>query len=237
MADIKISQLGAAIAVNDTDVVPIVSGGNTLKATAAQLKEHAIGDTDISDFGDGTPTGAIAALNTELGTTKQALTTTSNSLADVKNGDITSFFKAVNTTCNVYMTSNINFDWNNISQQDATDVAQALYDLFKKVGGSQLIVYEGMCSLVFRKASDGSPFGSFNGIIRIISNDPYTDMLAHNDHARLRVVYEQYGDPITYDFGIWGDKITICAHGKNHVNTTFNVQSISTYNTISTYIG
>ena len=36
MADIKISQLGAAIAVGDTDLVPIVSGGNTLKATAAQ---------------------------------------------------------------------------------------------------------------------------------------------------------------------------------------------------------
>lgn len=74
MADIKISQLGAAIAVEDTDLVPIVSGGNTLKATAALLKRHAIGDDDISDIGDGTPTGAIAALNTELGTTKQALT-------------------------------------------------------------------------------------------------------------------------------------------------------------------
>lgn len=84
MADIKISQLGAALAINDTDVVPIVSGGNTLKATAAQLKEHAIGDTDISDLGNGTPTGAIAALNTELGTTKQALTTKVNT-SDIAN--------------------------------------------------------------------------------------------------------------------------------------------------------
>ena len=50
MADIKISQLGAAIAVEDTDLVPIVSGGNTLKATAALLKRHAIGDDDISDI-------------------------------------------------------------------------------------------------------------------------------------------------------------------------------------------
>ena len=32
MADIKISQLGAAIAVNDSDLLPIVSNGSTLKA-------------------------------------------------------------------------------------------------------------------------------------------------------------------------------------------------------------
>lgn len=65
MADIKISQLGAAIAVGDTDLVPIVSGGNTLKATAAQVKEHSIGNTNISSMGDGSVTGAISALNTD----------------------------------------------------------------------------------------------------------------------------------------------------------------------------
>ena len=65
MADIKISQLGAAIAVGDTDLVPIVSGGNTLKATAAQVKEHSIGNTNISGIGDGSVTGAISALNTD----------------------------------------------------------------------------------------------------------------------------------------------------------------------------
>lgn len=65
MADIKISQLGAAIAVGDTDLVPIVSGGNTLKATAAQVKEHSIGNTNISSIGDGSVTGAISTLNTD----------------------------------------------------------------------------------------------------------------------------------------------------------------------------
>lgn len=105
MADIKISQLGSAIAVDDSDIVPVVSGGNTLKATAAQLKEHAIGNTSISGIGDGSVTGAIStlnsdkqpktlatsitvdgtpqttvegalgAINTDLGSTKQALTT------------------------------------------------------------------------------------------------------------------------------------------------------------------
>lgn len=65
MADIKISQLGSAIAVDDSDIVPVVSGGNTLKATAAQLKEHAIGNTSISGIGNGSVTGAISALNSE----------------------------------------------------------------------------------------------------------------------------------------------------------------------------
>lgn len=65
MADIKISQLGAAIAVGDTDLVPIVSGGNTLKATAAQVKEHSIGNTNISSIGDGSVTGAISSINTD----------------------------------------------------------------------------------------------------------------------------------------------------------------------------
>lgn len=65
MADIKISQLGAAIAVGDIDLLPIVSGGNTLKATAAQVKEHSIGNTNISSIGDGSVTGAINALNTD----------------------------------------------------------------------------------------------------------------------------------------------------------------------------
>lgn len=63
MADIKISQLGDAIAVGDTDLVPIVSGGNTLKATVAQVKEHLIGNTNISSIGDGSVTGAISSLN------------------------------------------------------------------------------------------------------------------------------------------------------------------------------
>lgn len=114
MADIKISQLGSAIAVEDSDIVPVVSGGNTLKATAAQLKEHAIGNTSISGIGNGSVTGAINALNTDkqpktlaaaitvdgteqttvegalgaintdLGSTKQALTTADQRITDTQ---------------------------------------------------------------------------------------------------------------------------------------------------------
>lgn len=116
MADIKISQLGAAIAVNDSDLLPIVSNGNTLKAPASLVKDYAVGNTDLSGIGDGTPTGAIAALNTakqpktldtpltiggvqktnvegalgglnsELDATKQALTTLTTDIAPVEDG-------------------------------------------------------------------------------------------------------------------------------------------------------
>lgn len=86
MADIKISQLGAAIAVNNSDLLPIVSNGNTLKAPASLVKEYAVGNTDLSGIGDGTPTGAIAALNTELGTTKQALSNVESDIAPIEDG-------------------------------------------------------------------------------------------------------------------------------------------------------
>lgn len=62
MADIKISQLGAAVAVADADVIPATANGVTVKVPASVLKEYAIGGTDISSIGDGTPTGAISAL-------------------------------------------------------------------------------------------------------------------------------------------------------------------------------
>ena len=62
MADIKISQLGAAVAVVDADVIPATANGVTVKVPASVLKEYAIGGTDISSIGDGTPTGAISAL-------------------------------------------------------------------------------------------------------------------------------------------------------------------------------
>lgn len=62
MADIKISQFGAAQNVSDSDVFAGVSGGVNVKTAASTLKNYIIGNTDISAIGNGTPTGAIAAL-------------------------------------------------------------------------------------------------------------------------------------------------------------------------------
>ena len=63
MADIKISQLGAAAEIADADVIPATVDGVTVKVPVSVLKEHIIGDTNISSIGDGTPTGAINVLS------------------------------------------------------------------------------------------------------------------------------------------------------------------------------
>lgn len=49
MADIKISELGAASAVNATDLFPVTSGGVTVKATAQQIKNY-MGVGNLSDL-------------------------------------------------------------------------------------------------------------------------------------------------------------------------------------------
>lgn len=59
MADIKISELSAALTVGDSDVLPMTASGTTVKVSTSLLKEHAIGDNDISALGDGSVTGAI----------------------------------------------------------------------------------------------------------------------------------------------------------------------------------
>lgn len=62
MADIKISQLGAAATLTGTEVFPESNSGVTYKTTAQQIKDFAIGTTSITGIGDGTPTGAIKNL-------------------------------------------------------------------------------------------------------------------------------------------------------------------------------
>ena len=98
MADIKISELGAAQLITDNDVFPMTANGVTMKAPAEVLKEYVIGDEDISDIGDGSVTGAIVANNTlatekkDLWFSSQSISSTSGSsgtLATITNSDIT----------------------------------------------------------------------------------------------------------------------------------------------------
>lgn len=66
MADIKISQLGEAAVVTDSDVFPMVANGVTVKTPADILKEYTVGDSDISSIGDGSVTGAISTDHTMI---------------------------------------------------------------------------------------------------------------------------------------------------------------------------
>lgn len=62
MADIKISELGAASAVNSTDIFPMTSAGITVKATAQQLKNY-MGVGNLSDLNTTDKTSSVNAIN------------------------------------------------------------------------------------------------------------------------------------------------------------------------------
>lgn len=62
MADIKISELGAASAVNATDSFPMTSSGVTLKATAQQIKNY-MGVGNLTDLSTDNKTNLVAAIN------------------------------------------------------------------------------------------------------------------------------------------------------------------------------
>ena len=61
MADIKISQLGAAASISDSQVTPVVDSGTTVKATMAQIKDYAAGG--LSNLDTTAKTSVVAAIN------------------------------------------------------------------------------------------------------------------------------------------------------------------------------
>jgi len=65
MADIKISQLGAAASVGDAQVVPVVDNGSTVKATMAQIKDYTAGG--LANLDTTSKTSPVAAINETLG--------------------------------------------------------------------------------------------------------------------------------------------------------------------------
>ena len=89
---IKINELGAAQIILGTEFVPIDNGVDTLKATLNQVKEHAIGDNDISALGDGSVTGAILNVKStsETADSNIAETMAQNGAHNLLNHDIVS---------------------------------------------------------------------------------------------------------------------------------------------------
>lgn len=62
MADIKISELGSAASVNDTDVIPMTASGVTVKATATLLKGY-MGVGSLTDLTTDDKTSLVNAVN------------------------------------------------------------------------------------------------------------------------------------------------------------------------------
>lgn len=75
MADIKISELGTASAVNNTDLFPMTSSGVTVKATAQQIKNYmGVGNlTDLDTTEKSSLVGAINEVNTKLSKTEDLI--------------------------------------------------------------------------------------------------------------------------------------------------------------------
>ena len=62
----QIHELPAQTTAANADTIAIDNGDTTQKITAQNLKKYTIGSTSISGVGDGTVTGAISALNSDL---------------------------------------------------------------------------------------------------------------------------------------------------------------------------
>lgn len=119
-----ISELDSKGAASDTDLVPVAdSSGNFFKATWAKLKEWLLGTTDISGIGDGTVTGAVNELNTNmvhikaysqsLSGTVAGTSTKSYNCSDLKEKNIIGYIPVVsyngydNITCKIGSTTDL----------------------------------------------------------------------------------------------------------------------------------
>ena len=61
MADIKISQLGAAASISDSQITPVVDNGSTVKATMAQIKDFVVGG--LANLKTTVKTSIVGAIN------------------------------------------------------------------------------------------------------------------------------------------------------------------------------
>lgn len=147
----------------------------------------------------------------------------------------------VNTVSNVmntYFTDNaMPSDWSNLTTQQATDIAQTIYDVFKKIGGAAWKRYTGIMRWTYRKASDGSELASSVLMVDIYSNSNYNSMLSNNANARFTLTMCPYGETSRITFSLWGNKLMFSKHGIDNAGTVFDFDKLYTYNTISTYKG
>ncbi len=135
--------------------------------------------------------------------------------------------------CVIRMTSNALPTWETgLSVQDATDVAEQFYDLFKRLGGETGIGYTCILQLQYVKASDGTNLGSSSGFARIYSAVTYSSMINNNSTARFRLTYEPYGYAESQSFGLWGTLLSYAFYGRR-TTTSIDIKGSQNHNTIS----
>lgn len=153
-------------------------------------------------------------------------------------GRIKNLLQVTDATLNIYCTNDTVPDWSNLTAVSATDIAQGIYDYFKKIGGEASIYYIGLCNMRYLKASDGTQLGSSNNMVHLFSNTiTYNAMLADNTKARLAITMRPYGNSTERRIGLWGKYMTVSVHGVASNGAVSNVDTGITHNTISTYKG
>lgn len=146
--------------------------------------------------------------------------------------------KTISDAMNIYWTDNATpSDWSNLTTQQATDIAQALYDVFKKIGGAAGKRNTGIIRKNYKKASDGSEIASSVLMADLYSNSSYNSMLSNNASARFTLTMCPYGETSRITFSLWGNKLMLSKHGIDNSGTVFDFDKLYTYNTISTYKG
>lgn len=140
-------------------------------------------------------------------------------------------------TMNIYMTSDAIPTFGSFTNQDATDIAQAMYDLYKKLDGNPSIRF-GRLSYRWLKKSDGTQLGSGEGSAEIINIGPsYNSCLLDNSRTRMRISLKDYGYCVTTDYALWGSAFTYSRRGTDTDGTVVDQHQKETVGTISTYIG
>ena len=97
MADIKISQLGAAASISDSQVTPVVDSGTTVKATMAQIKDYAAGGlSNLTTAAKSSPVAAINEINGYYPVYVKTISSVSSLPQTVNDANITSDMVAIN---------------------------------------------------------------------------------------------------------------------------------------------
>lgn len=157
--------------------------------------------------------------------------------SDLTNGDITNNYRIKNIDLNIYWTGDVTPSSDTWTTQNATDVAQAIYDLFKNCGGLAGVVYAGKITYNSKKASDGSQLGSSKGWFTLYSSNTYNQMISDNTITRLSFDYRLYGSTVSYKYGLWGKALFRSQKGLSSANVLSDIDERVVHNTITTYKG
>ena len=188
-----------------------------------------------------------AKSNRELTEDVGSLLPYSTLLGNLTNGDVTSFLKVRDVAMNIYWTDNTGAsDWTNMTNQQLTDVVQALLDTYKKLGGAKDIIYFGRLR-IRGLTSNGTLISE--GIytpFALSARETYNTILSTQsgggrNYGVITLIYFNVGSAAMCNLSMWSDDIRFSKLGlvDQSSPTTYGAQKLysSKYTRITTYKG